>query len=84
MGSDLLLDIFNSLLSLSLLLALSIKYQFNGIHVPIGSLLDSASESDSKGKELKMSTTRAIGHDSLWDPDVLYGTITFKNIKERV
>ena len=82
MGSDLLLDIFNSLLSLSLLLALSIKYQFNGI--PIGSLLDSASESDSKSNESKMSTTRAIGHDSLWDPDVLYGTITFKNIKERV
>ena len=56
-GRMLEIDIFNSLLSLSLLLALSIKYQFNNI--PIGSLLDSASESDSKSNELKMSTTHS-------------------------
>ena len=55
----LLIGIFNSLLSLSLLLALAIiNIQINySDSIPIGSLLDSASESDSKSKELKMSNT---------------------------
>ena len=52
-----LIDIFNSLLSLSLLLVLAIKYLYinHSASIPIGSLLDSASESDGKSNELKMS-----------------------------
>ena len=50
-----LLDIFNSLLSLSLLLALASKLPINILNsIPIGSLLESASESDSKSNEIKM------------------------------
>ena len=60
------IDIFNSLLSLSLLLALAINYLYinHSNSLPIGSLLDSASESDSKSNELKMSIT-SMSYSSL-------------------
>ena len=50
-------DISNSLLSLSILLALAINFlKINCSNsIPIGSLLDSASESDSKSNELKIT-----------------------------
>ena len=53
------IDIFNSLLSLSLLLALAINYLYLNYsnNIPIGCLLDSASDSDSKSNELKMSNS---------------------------
>ena len=55
------LDIFYSLLSLSLLLAIAINYQINYTKsIPIGSFLDSASESDSKSNKLQMSNTKSI------------------------
>ena len=48
---------FNSILSLSLSLALASQLQINKLFYskPIGSLIESASESDSKSNELKMS-----------------------------
>ena len=51
----------NSLLSLSLWLALAIIYlEINySDSIPIGSLLESASESDSKSNELKMSNIKS-------------------------
>ena len=55
------LVIFNSLLLLSLLLAIVINYQINFTKsIPIGSFLDSASESDSKINELQISYTKSI------------------------
>ena len=55
-------DIFNLLPSLSLLLALAINYLLINYsnNIPIGSLLDSTSESDSKSNELKISKTRSL------------------------
>ena len=49
-----ILDIFNSLLSLSLSLALANKLPINKLFysIPIGSLLASASDSDNESKEL--------------------------------
>ena len=53
------IDILNSLLLLSQLLALAINYLLMSCSnsIPIGSLLDSATESDSKSNELKMLNT---------------------------
>ena len=54
-----LIDIFNSLLSLSLSLTLASKLpKINHSNsIPIGSLLASARDSDSESNELKMSNT---------------------------
>ena len=61
-GSE--IDIFNSLLLLSLLLAVTYRKIIYSNCVLIGSLRASASASDSKSNELKMSnshSTRCIG-----------------------